>query len=97
MDAFGEKAERDEISLFVRLLWRRGSLFEQETISKLQIPFVDVSGANEVDRERLTLGGYIAGDIKSGRGKEGGDDKGHAGSGEAHREPEVGIVRSREV
>jgi hypothetical protein len=55
LDVFGDIAERDEVSPFVRLLWERGSLFEQETISKLQMPFVDLSGANEVDRERLTL------------------------------------------
>jgi translation initiation factor IF-1 len=89
-------------------------LFEQETISKLQIPFVDLSEANEADREWLTLdamnkgesliyggcikagdllgrpdllrkevGGYIPGDIKSGRGKEGGDDD-HDGKPKRH-------------
>src|SRR6516164_6672091 len=55
LDMFGDVARRDEINPFVRLLWERGTLFEQETISKLQIPFVDLSGANEVDRNRLTL------------------------------------------
>jgi hypothetical protein len=55
LDAFGDVARRDEINPFVRLLWERGTLFEQETISKLQIPFVDLSGTNEVDRDRLTL------------------------------------------
>ena len=105
LDMFGDVARRDEINPFVRLLWERGTLFEKETITELQIPFVDLSGANEVDRNRLTLdamssgepliyggcigagdlvgwpdllrkevGGYIPGDIKSGRGKEGGDD-----------------------
>jgi predicted RecB family nuclease len=114
LDAFGDATKRDEISPFVRLLWERGSLFERETISKLQTPFVDLSDVNEVDRERLTLdamskgesliyggcirtgdllgrpdllrkevGGYIPGDIKSGRGKEGGDDD-HDGKPKRH-------------
>ena len=105
LDAFGDMAERDEVNPFVRLLWERGSLFEKETISKLQIPFVDFSEASKGECERLTFdamskgmpliyggciraddllgrpdllrkeaGGYVPGDIKSGRGKEGGDD-----------------------
>src|SRR5256885_10649916 len=106
LDEFGDVRARDEISPFVRLLWERGALFEQETVAKLQLPFVDLSETNEVDRERFTLdamnkgepliyggriragdllgmpdllckelGGYIPGDIKSGRGKEGAGDK----------------------
>jgi predicted RecB family nuclease len=121
LDMFGDVARRDEINPFVRLLWERGTLFEQETISKLQIPFVDLSGANEVDRNRLTLdamsngepliyggciragdlvgwpdllrkevGGYIPGDIKSGRGKEGGDDD-HDGSPKRHYAVQLGL------
>jgi predicted RecB family nuclease len=105
LDAFGNMADRDEINPFVRLLWERGSLFERETVAKLQLPFLDLSEAGEPDRERLTLEamtrgepliyggriragdllgapdllrresvGYIPYDIKSGRGKEGGDD-----------------------
>jgi len=109
LDAFGNPADRDAVNPFVRLLWERGSLFKRETIGKLQIPFLDLSRANEDDRERLTLdaiargealiyggrirvddlvgtpdllrresAGYIPGDVKSGRGKEGGDE-GHDG------------------
>lgn len=105
LDAFGDPAKRDPISPFVRLLWERGALFERETIAKLKLPFVDLSGSSDIDRERLTLhamargepliyggrlraddlvgnpdllrkelAGYVAGDIKSGRGKEGGED-----------------------
>ncbi len=105
LDAFGSPADRDAVNPFVRLLWERGSLFERETIDGLQAPLVDLSEANDNDRERLTLdamrrgetlicggrircddllgmpdllrkepGGYIPGDIKSGRGKEGSDE-----------------------
>jgi predicted RecB family nuclease len=106
LDAFGDPANRDEVSAFVRLLWERGTLFERETIAKLNQPFTDLSKANDSDRERLTLEamargddliyggriraddllglpdllrnescGYVPGDIKSGRGKEGGGDE----------------------
>jgi hypothetical protein len=50
-----DSINRDEINPFVRLLWERGTLFERETIAKLQLPFVDLSKADDVDRERLTL------------------------------------------
>jgi predicted RecB family nuclease len=106
LDAFGDTANRDENNPFVRLLWERGTLFERETIAKLELPFTDLSKASDNDRERLTLeamargdsliyggrigaedllgipdllrkeaGGYVPGDIKSGRGKEGGSDE----------------------
>src|SRR5258706_2831 len=106
LDAFGHPANRDELSAFVRLLWERGTLFERETIAKLNKPFTDLSKASDSDRERLTLeamargdsliyggriraddlrgvpdllrkepGGYVPGDIKSGRGEEGSGDE----------------------
>jgi predicted RecB family nuclease len=114
LDAFGNTPDRDEINPFVRLLWERSALFRRETIAKLQLPFLDLSKADEADRERLTLeamargepliyagcvrvgdllgmpdllrmeyGGYVPGDIKSGRGKEGGDDD-HDGKPKLH-------------
>jgi predicted RecB family nuclease len=114
LDAFGNAADRDEINPFVRLLWERGTLFERETIAKLQLPFVDLSKAPDADRQRLTLeamargepliyggrisaedllgmpdllrketGGYVPGDIKSGRGEEDGDDE-HDGKPKLH-------------
>lgn len=55
LDAFGSPTDRDVVNPFVRLLWERGSLFERETIGKLQFPFLDLSKAKEDDRERLTL------------------------------------------
>jgi predicted RecB family nuclease len=114
LDAFGNAADRDDINPFVRLLWRRGTLFERETIQKLQLPFVDLARVDGLDRERLTLeamthgdplihggrivnadlvgmpdllrkeiGGYVPGDIKSGRGEEGGNDD-HDGKPKLH-------------
>jgi predicted RecB family nuclease len=106
LDAFGDTASRDEINAFVRLLWERGTLFERQTIAKLNERFTDLSKAGESDCEWLTLeamvrgdiliyggrisaddlqgapdllrkelGGYVPGDIKSGRGEEGGGDE----------------------
>jgi predicted RecB family nuclease len=114
LDAFGDIVNRDEINPFIRLLWERGTLFERETIANLQLPFLDLSKAENTDRERLTLeamvrsepliyggrisaddllgtpdllrketGGYVPGDIKSGRGKEGGDED-HDGKPKLH-------------
>src|SRR5262245_43543420 len=62
LDAFGDIAKRDKINPFVRLLWERGTLFERETIAKLQLAFTDLSAANERDRERLTLDSMARGD-----------------------------------
>src|SRR5262245_42032668 len=101
IDAFGDARNGEDINPYVRLLWRRGALFELETIAELQLPFLDLSIADEADREQLTLeamsrgdpliyggyisaeglvgmpdllrkeiGGYVPGDIKSGRGEE---------------------------
>jgi predicted RecB family nuclease len=114
LDVFGDSRNRDAINPFVRLLWERGTLFEQETIAKLELPFLDLSKTDEPDHERLTLeamargepliyggritaedligrpdllrketGGYVPGDIKSGRGEEGGDDD-HDGKPKLH-------------
>jgi predicted RecB family nuclease len=121
LDAFADAADRDAINPFVRLLWERGTLFERETIAKLQFPFLDLSKADEADRERLTLeamargepliyggcmraedlmgmpdllrketGGYVPGDIKSGRGKDGGNDE-HDGKPKLHYAVQVAL------
>jgi hypothetical protein len=62
LDAFGNQVDRDAINPFVRLLWERGSLFESETIGKLQVPFLDLSKVDEDDRERLTLEAMVRGE-----------------------------------
>jgi hypothetical protein len=61
LDAFGDRAKRDEVSAFVRLLWERGTLFERENIAKLNQPLNAgmKSPSNELDpwqsRARRTL------------------------------------------
>ena len=43
MDIFGDPSKRDEVNVFIKLLWERGTLFERETICNLEIPFLDLS------------------------------------------------------
>jgi predicted RecB family nuclease len=55
MDLFGDPSKRDEPNPFVQLLWEKGSIFENEVISRLEIPFLDLSNYADEERERLTL------------------------------------------
>jgi hypothetical protein len=105
MDLFADPTLKDKVSPFVQLLWERGSLYEEEVIEGLSLPFIDLSPYAGDEKERQTLdamnrrepliysarikagdllgdpdllrletGGYVAGDIKSGAGEEGGSD-----------------------
>jgi len=105
MDLFADPALKDKVSPFVQLLWERGSLYEEEVIGDLSLPFVDLSRYAGDEKEQQTLdamnrrepliysarikagdllgdpdllrletGGYVAGDIKSGAGEEGGSE-----------------------
>ena len=55
LDLFGEPAKRDEISAFVQMLWRRGALHERDVVEDGDLAILDLSGANNDDKERLTL------------------------------------------
>src|SRR5690349_10414036 len=55
LDTFGDSAARDPVNAFVRLLWERGTLYERETIGKLNQPFLDLSEVADAERERLTI------------------------------------------
>jgi len=54
MDLFGDPQKRDAISPFVRLLWERGTAYEKEVVSKLEDPFLDLSGFTEEEKEKRT-------------------------------------------
>jgi predicted RecB family nuclease len=54
MDAFADPTQRDPVSPFVQLLWEKGNLFENETISGLNEPFVDLSGLRGDQKEQET-------------------------------------------
>ena len=55
LDLFGDPAGRDEISPFVKMLWERGSLYERDVIEGGDVPLLDLSHAEGVEKERLTL------------------------------------------
>jgi predicted RecB family nuclease len=105
LDLYGDNAKKDEVSVFVQLLWEKGNEYEKEVIENLDIPFTDLSSLRGDEKENATteamsrgddliysgrikdsalLGepdllkkhgdGYVAGDIKSGAGEEGGSD-----------------------
>ena len=69
LDLFGDRDLRDPITPFVQMLWKRGNLFEKDTIAGLHIPFIDLSKAHGHERERLTLEAMQRGEplIYSGR------------------------------
>ncbi len=105
LDLYGDPATKDEVNVFVQLLWEKGNEYEKEVIENLDIPFTDLSSLRSDAKENATteamsrgddliysgrikdgdlLGepdllrkqgdGYVAGDIKSGAGEEGGSD-----------------------
>lgn len=69
LDAFGDASRRDPANPFVRLLWERGSLYEREVMAGLDRPFLDLSGYDDDEKERLTLEAMRRGEplIYSGR------------------------------
>jgi uncharacterized protein len=54
LDLHEDPKKRDSESKFVQLLWERGIDFENEVISKLQIPFTDLHALEDKERERQT-------------------------------------------
>ncbi|MBP7526768.1 MAG: TM0106 family RecB-like putative nuclease [Syntrophorhabdaceae bacterium] len=55
LDLHEDPAGRDPESKFVELLWEKGTLFENEVMSKLGIPFTDLSTLAPDEKERYTL------------------------------------------
>jgi len=55
MDLFADPALKDKVSPFVQLLWERGSLYEEEVIEGLSLPFVDLSHYAGDEKEQQTL------------------------------------------
>jgi predicted RecB family nuclease len=121
MDLFADPALKDKVSPFVQLLWERGSLYEEEVIKSLSLPFADLSRYRGEEKEQQTLeamdrkepliysariksgdllgepdllrletGGYVAGDIKSGAGEEGGSDD-EEGKAKIHYAVQLGV------
>ncbi len=55
LDMYGDPADRYEINAFVEMLWRRGTLYEQEVMRTGGLVVVDLSHAEGNEKERLTL------------------------------------------
>jgi predicted RecB family nuclease len=62
MDLFADPAERDPVSPFVRLLWERGTVHEDDTIGDLRLPFLDLSGFTGEEKERRTTDAMASGE-----------------------------------
>ncbi|MHB8698676.1 MAG: TM0106 family RecB-like putative nuclease [Sulfuricaulis sp.] len=54
LDLFGDPVRKDPVNPFVELLWERGNLYEQQVVSGLKIPFLDLSRYGGEEKERLT-------------------------------------------
>lgn len=55
LDLFGDESKRDEISVFVKLLWEKGNYYEKEVMANLQIPFTDLSVLKGEEKEEATI------------------------------------------
>jgi len=61
-DLYEDPSKRDPISPFVKLLWERGNLYEEEVIEALKVPFTDLGGLPGDERERRTQQAMDRGD-----------------------------------
>jgi len=55
MDLFANPADRDAISPFIQLLWRKGATHEQDIMGGIGVPVLDLSGYHGDEKERLTI------------------------------------------
>ena len=54
LDLFGDYSKQDPISVFVKLLWEKGTDFEKQVIKDLEIPFLDLSFYSGIEKEKRT-------------------------------------------
>ncbi len=73
LDLYGNPAEKNEVSVFVQLLWEKGNAYEKEVIENLEIVFTDLSSLSGDEKEEATKEAITRGDelIYSGRIKAG--------------------------
>lgn len=62
LDLFGNPSEKDEVSVFIQLLWEKGNSFEQQVIENIKIPFTNLKPFWGAEKERLTLEAMQRGD-----------------------------------
>jgi predicted RecB family nuclease len=54
-DLFADPHERDEINPFIELLWEKGTLYEDEVIKGLKLPFLDLRSYAGDEKFKATL------------------------------------------
>ena len=54
LDLFGDYSKQDPISVFVKLLWEKGTDFEKQVIKGLEIPFLDLRSYSGIEKEKRT-------------------------------------------
>ncbi len=54
MDLFEDSSRRDPTSKFVQLLWEKGTIFEQEVLHSLSLPYTNLKELSLDERERET-------------------------------------------
>jgi predicted RecB family nuclease len=54
MDLYGDPADRDDVSPFIKMLWEKGSAHEDVIMRGIDAPFLDLSGSCSDEKERLT-------------------------------------------
>jgi uncharacterized protein len=69
MDLYGDPADKDKVTAFVQLLWEKGNAFERDVIQGLGVPFTDLGGLYDAEKEEATTEAMHRGDrlIYSGR------------------------------
>ena len=55
LDMFGDPEHLDEVNAFVEMLWRRGTLYEQEVMRSSGLVALELSHIEGAEKERLTL------------------------------------------
>ena len=90
MDLFASPSERDAVSPFLRLLWKRGTAREKEVIAALKEPVLDLSATQPDEKERLTLAAMDRGEALIYGGRISSDDL--IGEPDLLRKQETGYV-----
>ncbi len=54
LDLFGDYSKRDPISVFVKLLWEKGTDFEKQVVKSLEVPFLDLHSYSRIEKEKRT-------------------------------------------
>ena len=54
LDTFGDQSQRGESNTFIQLLWEKGTLFEKEVMTHLELPFLDLSSYKGAEKESRT-------------------------------------------